>query len=69
MFVEKFTCIDKLNEYEIIGLVFTITLCAYYEELVACNRTYETSDAFVKEKGPSQACICSHSRRKCKKLP
>ena len=30
--------------------MFTITLCVYDEELLACNRTYETSDAFVKEK-------------------
>ena len=47
--------------------MFPITLCVYDEELLACNRTYETSDAFVTEKGPSQACICSHSRNKVQK--
>ena len=31
--------------------MFTIALCIYDEELLACNRTYETSDAFVHEKG------------------
>ena len=45
--------------------MFTITLCVYDEELLACNRTYEMSGTLVKEK-----VLLKHasflSRRKCK---